>query len=103
MSLGKLSLEREVRASNLGPVKSDTVLPTARYCSDISSRGAVLPRRNDAEFGPANSLQASSIMKDLIWIKLSTNIHSIYFISIPLSQESDSGGIRRMNPRPLVT
>ena len=52
------SLEREVRGSNLGPVKSDAVLPTARHRCDISSNGAVLPGRNDAEMGPANSLHA---------------------------------------------
>ena len=54
------SLEREVWGSNLGPVKSDTVLPTARHRCDISSNGAVLPGRNDAEMGPANSLHASA-------------------------------------------
>ena len=54
------SLEREVWGSNLGPVKSDTVLPLARHRCDISSKGAVLPGRNDAEIGPANSLHASA-------------------------------------------
>ena len=54
------SLEREVWGSNLGPVKSDTVLPTARHRCDISSNGAVLPGRNDAEMGPTNSLHASA-------------------------------------------
>ena len=54
------SLEREVWGSNLGPIKSDTVLPTARHRCDISSKGAVLPGRNDAEMGPANSLHASA-------------------------------------------
>ena len=54
------SLEREVRGSNLGPVKSDTVLPTARHRCNISSKGAVLPGRNDAAMGPANSLHASA-------------------------------------------
>ena len=48
------------RGSNLGPVKSDTVLPTARHRCNISSKGAVLPGRNDAEMGPANSLHASA-------------------------------------------
>ena len=52
-------LEREVWGSNLGPVKSDPVLPTARHRCDIS-KGAVLPGRNDAEMGPANSLHASA-------------------------------------------
>ena len=52
------SLKREVRGSNLGPVKSDTVLPTARRRCNISSKGAVLRGRNDAEVGPANSLHA---------------------------------------------
>ena len=50
----------EVWGSNLGPVKSDTVLPTARHCCDISSKGAVLPGHNDAEMGPANSLHATA-------------------------------------------
>ena len=63
------SLEWEVRDSNLGPVKSYTVLPTARHRCDISLKGAVFPGRNDAEMGPANSLHArrntASIIKDL--------------------------------------
>ena len=54
------SLEREVWGSILGPAKSDTVLPTARHGCDISSKGAVLHGRNDAEMGPANSLHASA-------------------------------------------
>ena len=37
-----------------------TVLPTARHRCGISSKGAVLPGRNDAEMGPANSLHASA-------------------------------------------
>ena len=53
------SLKREVRGSNLGPVKSNTVLPTVRHRCDISSKVAVLPGRND-EMGPANSLHAST-------------------------------------------
>ena len=54
-------LKRDVRGSNLGPVKSDTVLlPTARHRCDISSKEAVLPGRNDAEMGLANSLHASA-------------------------------------------
>ena len=58
--LTRSSLEREVSGSNLGPVKLDTVLPTARHRCEISSKGAVLPGRNDAEKGPANSLHASA-------------------------------------------
>ena len=45
---------------DLGPVKLDTVLPTARHGCDISSKGAILPWRNDEEMGPANSLHASA-------------------------------------------
>ena len=37
------------------------VLPTARHRCDISSKGAVLPRRNDAEMGPDNSLHALAL------------------------------------------
>ena len=48
-ALTRSSLDREVRNSNLGPVKSNTVLLTARHRCDISSKGAVLPGRNDAE------------------------------------------------------
>ena len=44
--------------------KSDTVLPTARHRCDISSKEAVLPGRNDAEMGPANSLHASAYYSD---------------------------------------
>ena len=33
----------KVKGSNLGPVKPNTVLPTARHRCDISSKGAVLP------------------------------------------------------------
>ena len=58
-AVSRSSLEREVRGSNLGPVKSDTVLPTARHRCDISSKEAVLPGRNDSEMDPANSLHAS--------------------------------------------
>ena len=54
------SLEREVWSLNLGPVKANTVLPTARHRCDISSKETVLPARNDAEMGPANSLHASA-------------------------------------------
>ena len=58
------SLERKVWGSNLYPVKSDTVLPTARHRCNISSKGAVLPRRNDAEMGPTNSLHASAYYRE---------------------------------------
>ena len=54
------TLEWKVCGSNLGPVKSDAVLPTARQRCNISSKGAVLPGRNDAEMGPANSLHVST-------------------------------------------
>ena len=69
------SLERQVRGSNLGPVKSGTVLPTVRHRSDISSKGAELPGRIDPKVGPANSLHASAYYSeynerfDSIWQK----------------------------------
>ena len=53
------SLEREVRGTTVGPVKSDAVLPTACHRSKIFSK-VVLPGRNDAEIGPANLLHASA-------------------------------------------
>ena len=37
---------------NLGQVKSDTVLPTARYCFNISPKEVVLPGCNDAQMSP---------------------------------------------------
>ena len=72
--LTRSSLEREVWGSNLGPVKSDTELPTVRHRCDISSKGAVLPGHNDAEMGPAR-LHASAYYNeynerfDLIWFE----------------------------------
>ena len=68
------ALEREVWGLNIGPVKSNTVLPTARHRCGISSKGAVLPGCNDAEIGPANLLHASAYYSkynerfDLIWL-----------------------------------
>ena len=66
-------------SSNIGPVKSDTVLPMACHRCNISSKGrrCIARRRNDMEMGPENSLHAShntaSIMKDLIlvWFEFS--------------------------------
>ena len=54
------SLEREVGGSNLGPVKSNTELPTVRHRCDISSKEAVLPGRNADEMGLANSTRWAS-------------------------------------------
>ena len=51
-------MEREVWSSNLGPVKSDTLLPAAHHRCDIFSKEAVLLGHNDVEMGPANSLHA---------------------------------------------
>ena len=70
------SLEREVCGSNLEPVKSNIVLPTARDRWNISSKGAVYFRRNDAEMISVHSLHASayitaSIIKVLIWFFIS--------------------------------
>ena len=54
-----LFLEWEVWGLNLGAGQSDTVLQTACY-RYIFSKRAVLPGRNDAEVGPANSSHASA-------------------------------------------
>ena len=56
---------------NLGPVKSDTVLPTARHRCDVSSKGAVLPagamtRRWARQIRYTLQCITASIMKDLI-------------------------------------
>ena len=40
----RLSLERKIRGLNLGPVKSDALLPTARRRYEIFLKGTVLPR-----------------------------------------------------------
>ena len=84
------SLEREVWGANLGPVKSDTVLPTARHRFDISSKWAVLPGRNNAEMGPANSLHAlayySDYIKrfDLIFVMLGTLVSTLPVLNVCL-------------------
>ena len=52
---GAVGLKFRSRARQIG-----TVLPTARHRCNISSNGAELPKRNDAEMGPANSLHASA-------------------------------------------
>ena len=54
-----LSLEWEVSASYLGPVKSDTVLKTARHHCNISRKKAVLFGCNDVQMSSANLLHAS--------------------------------------------
>ena len=54
------SLEREVWGLNLGPVKSNSVLPTATNRCDISSKGTQWPRHNDIGVGSANSLHVST-------------------------------------------
>ena len=55
----RLFLDREVWCSNLGLVKSDSVLPMARHRYDISLDEDVLPWRNHAEIGHPNSLHSS--------------------------------------------
>ena len=49
-----------VWGSNLGPVKSNTVMPTARHRCGISLKGAVLLGSNDEEMSSANSLDTSA-------------------------------------------
>ena len=60
MAVTHSSLEREVKTSNLGSVKSVTVLPTAGHRFYVSSKKAVLTGCNDEELGPANSLHVSA-------------------------------------------
>ena len=69
------SLEQEVWGSNLGLVKSDTVLPTARHCYDISWKGAALlagerMRRCAPLTRYTLRRNATSIIEDLIWKKV---------------------------------
>ena len=65
-----LSLQQKVLGLNLGPVKSDTVLPTAQNRCNISLKGAVLHGGNDWRWALQTryKLQHSikGIMKDLI-------------------------------------
>ena len=64
------SPDREVWGLNLVHVKSDTVLPTACYCCNTFSTGAVLPGRNDAEMDSSTRYtlrrNSASVMKN--WI-----------------------------------
>ena len=56
-----LPLERDVRGSNLGPVKSDTVFTTARHCCNISSKGAgccIASWLQDTKMGPRKLVAA---------------------------------------------
>ena len=60
---GQLVIDYTFVSAAGGPISgqsNQTVSPTARHCCDISSKGAVLLGRNDAEIGPANSLHASA-------------------------------------------
>ena len=54
-NLNKIAFVSGIRGFNLGPVKLDTVLPTARHRCGISSNEAVLRGHNDAEMGLVNS------------------------------------------------
>ena len=58
-----LFVEREVRGSNLGRVKSETVLAMARRRCNVSSKETVLPRHNDVEMGLANMLHCFSVLR----------------------------------------
>ena len=56
-----LPLQQEVCGSNLGKIKSDTVLPMAcHFCSIFSKRAVFAHMRNAAEMGHANLLHALS-------------------------------------------
>ena len=66
------SQELEVRGSNLGSVKLDSVLPTARHRCDISSKEAVLPagtmtRRRASQTRYTLWCNTARIMEDLIF------------------------------------
>ena len=54
-------LEQEIEGSNLGPIKSNAVLLTARHHYNISSKGLVTCRRNDAEMGPRKPVTRFSV------------------------------------------
>ena len=64
------STEREV--GQISGQSSQTVLPTARYCGNIFSKGAMLLGRNDAEMGPQTHYMlqrnTTSMNKNLILI-----------------------------------
>ena len=79
-----LSLEREVRGSNLGLIKLNTMLPTACHRCDISLKGVVLLGRIDADMDSQivrytlwrNTASIMKVWFDLIVLKLC-------FIKIP--------------------
>ena len=52
------SLRQKVWVSSLGPVKLNTVLPTARHRCDISAKVAVLPGTTTWKWAPTNSIHA---------------------------------------------
>ena len=64
-----------------GLVKSDTMFPKARYRCNVSLKGAVMPRLNDAEMGPANLLHASAYYrvnkKKIIAKRIKTNFITV--------------------------
>ena len=67
----RLSLEREVLCSYLGPVKSDAVLPTDCHRCDISSKEAVyssraMTRRRAPAYSFTLQRNTMSIVKDLV-------------------------------------
>ena len=78
-------------------IKSDTVFGTTRHRCEVSSKGAVLPGRNDAEMGPANSLHASAYyskrnerfnLVDLKWLYMRAKYHPNGVISFSKSHEN---------------
>ena len=80
------SLERVVRISYLGLVKSDTGLPTTRHDCNISSKGAFLPSAMTQRWAPQTRYKlgrnTGSIIKDLIGTKLiSSNQSNVLLLS----------------------
>ena len=93
------SLEWEVRGSNLGPVKLSTVLPTARHCSDISSKRAVLPagamtRSWASQTRYTLRSTTASIMIDLIYhfcvILLTCHIFKVLYLQVSFSRNFEN-------------
>ena len=79
----RLPLEREVRRSNLGPVKSDTVFSRARHCSHISSKACVA-RVQWRGNGPRQLVTRFGVIQQVKWKIWSVTFRLYFFQFINL-------------------
>ena len=89
--------EREILGSNLGPVKSNTMLPTTRHRCDIFSKEVVLPtgattRKWALQTRYTLRHNTASMMKDLVFIDI-IEIDNIRRIFQPNGSLYTAGGV----------